>query len=126
MRPDISKWLEKYYGRGLSPAAGSHIAKWWTQNFTKIAKGYRRGGVAGRDTVPAMLTPGEIVLNASQQKNLAAMIGVKVNSPADLFARIEGARGQVSIEQNNTFNELPKDKYRYSDQMKRAAAAGMG
>ena len=34
---------------------------------------FRRGGFvpSGTDTVPAMLTPGEIVLNAAQQRNVA-------------------------------------------------------
>ena len=42
-------------------------------------KGYAEGGVVPgrgrRDTVPAMLTPGEIVLNADQQKRLMALLG---------------------------------------------------
>ena len=37
---------------------------------------FDRGGMArGTDTVPAMLTPGELVLNAAQQKNVAASMG---------------------------------------------------
>jgi hypothetical protein len=35
---------------------------------------FARGGVVGTDTVPAMLTPGEIVLNAAQQANLAHVL----------------------------------------------------
>jgi TP901 family phage tail tape measure protein len=48
-------------------------------------QGYARGGVAGlnrrnysTDTVPAMLTPGELILNAAQQKTLAQSIGALV------------------------------------------------
>jgi len=33
------------------------------------------GAARGTDTVPAMLTPGEVVLNAAQQKNVAGTIG---------------------------------------------------
>jgi hypothetical protein len=33
------------------------------------------GGRVGTDTVPALLTPGEIVLNAAQQKNVAGQVG---------------------------------------------------
>ena len=37
---------------------------------------YRGGGAVGStDTVPAMLTPGEVVLNAGQQQNLGTMTG---------------------------------------------------
>jgi hypothetical protein len=36
-----------------------------------IVEHFAKGGVSGTDTVPAMLTPGEVILNASQQKNLA-------------------------------------------------------
>lgn len=38
---------------------------------------FASGGMAklGTDTVPAMLTPGEIILNAAQQKNLAGTMG---------------------------------------------------
>jgi len=38
---------------------------------------YRGGGAVGNtDTVPAMLTPGEVVLNSGQQQRLGAMTGV--------------------------------------------------
>jgi len=40
---------------------------------------YATGGVvkwpAGNDMVPAMLTAGEVVLNAAQQRNLASQLG---------------------------------------------------
>jgi hypothetical protein len=45
IRRDISDWLERFYGRGLSPAAGKHIAEWWSDNFRLIARGYASGGV---------------------------------------------------------------------------------
>ena len=48
----------------------------------KMAKGMAEGGMVGRDgaavassdTVPTMLTPGEVVLNAAQQSNVAGAI----------------------------------------------------
>lgn len=41
-----------------------------------IVQRFASGGLArGTDTVPAMLTPGEVILNASQQKNLASQLG---------------------------------------------------
>ena len=33
------------------------------------------GPVAASDTIPTMLTPGEVVLNAAQQSNVAGAIG---------------------------------------------------
>ena len=51
---------------------------------------YRGGGAVGStDTVPAMLTPGEVVLNAGQQKNLGAMTGV----PSDALFNAAGVPG---------------------------------
>jgi hypothetical protein len=49
----------------------------------KTAMGFEEGGMAGvdggvpgsSDTIPAMLTPGEVVLNAAQQSNVAGAIG---------------------------------------------------
>lgn len=49
----------------------------------KTAMGFEKGGMAGvdggvpgsSDTIPAMLTPGEVVLNAAQQSNVADSIG---------------------------------------------------
>ena len=49
----------------------------------KKAMGFEEGGMAGvdggkiaaSDTIPAMLTPGEVVLNAAQQSNVAGAIG---------------------------------------------------
>ena len=57
----------------------------------KAAMGFEDGGMVGRDggkiaasdTIPAMLTPGEIVLNAGQQKNVAGSIG---GEPKQLIA----------------------------------------
>jgi len=57
----------------------------------KKAMGFEKGGMVGRDggkiaasdTIPAMLTPGEIVLNAGQQKNVAGSIGTE---PKQLIA----------------------------------------
>ena len=37
------------------------------------------------DTVPAMLTPGEVVLNAKQQKKLGSVFGM---APSEIFKKI--------------------------------------
>jgi hypothetical protein len=49
-----------------------------------MPKKYQRGGKA--DTVPAMLTPGEVVLNEKQQKALEKYIG---QSREEIFGKIK-------------------------------------
>lgn len=55
--------------------AGNYAATGGVVGYGRILH-FRRGGFvpSGTDTVPAMLTPGEIVLNAAQQKNVASKI----------------------------------------------------
>lgn len=73
-------------GQGLKNAGSGFVAGF------KNALGFAQGGVVyasggfvsrGTDTVPAMLTPGEMVLNRQQQSNL--------------FQQLNGGRGGVSI-----------------------------
>ncbi len=48
------------------------------------------GGFArGTDTVPAMLTPGELVINAAQQANLAAALSAGAARPTLIIERLE-------------------------------------
>lgn len=62
-------------------------------------EGFGGGGVAGlgkriasTDTVPAMLTPGEWILNSGQQRKLAAKLGMNVNqAKAFLFGTNMGS-----------------------------------
>lgn len=45
-----------------------------------VVQHFASGGAAiGTDTVPAMLTPGEVILNKAQQKNLAGSFGGTIN-----------------------------------------------
>ncbi len=74
-------------------------AKLRTEGFTKQqtqgkAIGGAVSGPAGTDTVPAMLTAGEIVLNAGQQQNLRGMLGVRGGGPSDLFAHVKRGGAQ--------------------------------
>ena len=53
--------------------------------ITRFAKGGIVPGSGSGDTVPAMLTPGEVILNKSQQENLAGgMGGITLNISAPL------------------------------------------
>ena len=58
-------------------------AKGLVEVATIEAQEFARGGIVqgigNRDTVPAMLTPGELILNQSQQDNLAGNMGVTIN-----------------------------------------------
>ena len=56
-----------------------------TIESTEFAQGGIVPGSGNRDTVPAMLTPGEVVLNKAQQENLAGgMGGITLNISAPL------------------------------------------
>lgn len=61
--------------------------------FSPRAEGGRVNGPGVGDVVPAMLTPGEIVLNRGQQSNLSKMLGVAGLGPHGLFSMI-ASRGQ--------------------------------
>ena len=76
-----------------------------------IYKGMRKGGEVKKknyyaeggkntDTVPAMLTPGEVVLNAEQQESLGKLVGMK---PAALFEKIgiPGFAGGGMVDKKN-------------------------
>ena len=55
----------------------------------KIKLGFAEGGIVpgegNQDTVPAMLTPGELILNQAQQENLAGNMGVTVNISGNII-----------------------------------------
>lgn len=93
---------------GLVAAAGA------AQIATIAAQKYATGGVVPgtgtRDTVPAMLTPGEVVLNAAQQSNLAGgMGGITINVSGNLIATEEEADRFAKIIQERSrlgFNQI--------------------
>jgi hypothetical protein len=74
-------------------------------------RGYNTGGAVGGygsgDTVPALLTPGEIVLNRGHQRGLARQLGVAGASPSALFSLIASrfALGGVA---GNEVGPLPR------------------
>ena len=76
---------------GIAPAAAS-IAFGLAQVSTIMGTKFADGGIvpgtnSGQgDTVPAMLTPGEVILNQAQQENLAGGMGnnITVNISAPL------------------------------------------
>ena len=73
--------------------------------YGKIAGfGYASGGIipgsGNRDSVPAMLTPGEVVLNKRQVGNASAMLGT-ANHPQAVFNKVQHfAKGGVAAAQN--------------------------
>jgi len=67
---------------------------------------YRGGGRVGNtDTVPAMLTPGEVVLNAGQQQRLGAAVGVPSGA---LFgaAGVPGFQGGGMVPESTAHNAM--------------------
>jgi hypothetical protein len=54
--------------KGLLPHTGGIVTRRGMQGYA--TGGLAIGGVAGRDSIPALLTPGEIVLNEDQQRAL--------------------------------------------------------
>ena len=87
-------------------ATGAKVLAFGLQHLA--AGGFARRGT---DTVPAMLTPGELVLNAAQQKNLAGAI----------------AGGNVQIVNNfpNASFDTPAGRARVMEQVSRAAMDGL-
>tara|TARA_R100001163_G_scaffold40763_1_gene30865 strand:- start:5267 stop:6835 length:1569 start_codon:yes stop_codon:yes gene_type:complete len=58
----------------------------------KFADGGIVPGYGSQDTVPAMLTPGEVILNQAQQENLVRGMGVTVNIQGNVFGTREFVR----------------------------------
>jgi len=74
-------------GVAIAAAGAAQVAT--IQNAISDAQGFAQGGIVpGQgtgDTVPAMLTPGEVILNQAQQENLAGgMGGITINISAPL------------------------------------------
>ena len=58
----------------------------------KYATGGIVPGIGNKDTIPAMLTPGEVILNQAQQSNLVQnMGGITINVQGNLVATEEEA-----------------------------------
>ena len=58
----------------------------------KFAEGGIVPGVGNQDTVPAMLTPGEVILNQAQQQNLVNGMGVTINIQGNVLGTREFVR----------------------------------
>ena len=81
---------------GVIPAAASiaiGMANVSEIEKTQFADGGIVPGVGNQDTVPAMLTPGEVILNQAQQENLTgSMGGVTVNIGGNIIGNEEFVR----------------------------------
>ena len=58
----------------------------------KFAEGGIVPGVGNQDTVPAMLTPGEVILNQAQQQNLVNGMGITINIQGNVLGTREFVR----------------------------------
>ena len=79
-------------------AFGSLMASTLERNF---AEGGIVPGQGNRDTVPAMLTPGEVILNQAQQENLVGGMGVTINIQGNMV-------GNESFVRDTLIPELSK------------------
>jgi hypothetical protein len=66
----------------------------------KFAEGGIVPGVGNQDTVPAMLTPGEVILNQAQQQNLVNGMGVTINIQGNVLGTREFVRDTLVPEIN--------------------------
>ena len=80
---------------GILPAAASVViglANVAEIEKTEFAEGGIVPGTGNRDTVPAMLTPGEVILNQAQQDNLVSNMGFTVNISGNVIGNEEFVR----------------------------------
>lgn len=80
---------------GVLPAAASVViglANVAEIEKTEFAEGGIVPGTGNRDTVPAMLTPGEVILNQAQQDNLVSNMGFTVNISGNVIGNEEFVR----------------------------------
>jgi hypothetical protein len=91
------------FGIGIALALGAVASM---MGLFGKAKGMAEGGVVGEDggavapsdTVPTMLTPGELVLNAAQQRNVAGGMGSSSAETNKLLADTKEQNNQVISE----------------------------
>jgi hypothetical protein len=93
-------------GNWLSSALDWGMSLFTSSGTNTTAGPFSKGGIVpqylagggfvrqGTDTIPAMLTPGEVVLNAAQQKNLSDQLGGQ-----NVTINISGNVDQRSIDQ---------------------------
>lgn len=95
-----SEAFAKYGGfpGGVVPAAltlATGLATVGEISKTEFADGGIVPGVGNQDTVPAMLTPGEVILNQAQQENLVDTMGVTVNINGNVIGNEEFVRDML-------------------------------
>ncbi len=90
----------------LAAGAGAVVSSAIDRNLAMFADGgIVQGNPSTGDSVPAMLTPGEIILNASQQQGLLnSMGGVTVNIQGNMIGNEEFVRDTLIPEIDRTVN----------------------
>lgn len=86
-------------------AVGTAVAIAVSSLFDKYVPAFAEGGIVpgsgNQDSVPAMLTPGELILNQSQQENLAQGMGVTINIGGNII-------GEESFVRDTLIPEIEK------------------
>jgi len=87
----------------VSAGAGAVVSGIIDKGLSGFADGGIVPGSGNTDSVPAMLTPGEVILNAAQQDNLTSnMGGVTLNIQGNVIGTEEFVRDTLIPEINNT------------------------
>jgi len=84
-------------------AAAVAVTALFDEYVPKFAQGGIVPGTGNQDTVPAMLTPGELILNQAQQENLVSS-GVTINIQGNMIGNEEFVRDVLIPEISNANN----------------------
>lgn len=129
---NIDSFVERYKGHGLSPAKANDVLGFWKLYGPQIISNSRKFGAGGRvpgsgrtDTVPALLTPGELVLTDKHQASLARMLGLSDSGQilGELARNTTGGTTKtMNYTQNNSYQEIPRDRFAHARQMRQATS----
>ncbi len=88
-------------------AMGGSVPKVRYESVPPQAKSYNRGGSVGSDTVPAMLTPGEFVVNRASSKAFSPFLNAINESkyPSLLANKVSNARPIYQIPIQTSLNQ---------------------
>lgn len=103
--PTITSVLAKVAMTAMIAASGA--AQIATIQAQKYASGGIVQGTGTRDTVPAMLTPGEVILNKAQQENLARQLGnTLIINVYGNFTDVDRLAAEIAERSNLGFNRI--------------------
>lgn len=109
----------EYEGPSSGPALGAASGGIVWPGGVQLAKAYASGGMAdfspqGTDTIPAMLTPGELVMNVGQQNHVADALlrpdrGFSDERMVSAIARLERRITDIQLDQPRQMKRVMRD-----------------